>query len=335
MIKLIRISLILILSSIAHAHQHEPTAENPSPLQEVDSPIYPLKLIEGWGATQEGSLTPKMSSTHGGIVVGRDGTVYVSADQGIFAFSPAGKLLRQIEGNASGIHGMTIRVEDGTEYIYAARNNHAEVIKLQTDGTIALRIPFPEESGIQGKYKPTGVAIKPDGNILVADGYGTNMIFEFDPSGKYLSAFGGNSATDIEKFQRPHGISIDTRYTPARILIADREKKRLVHFELDGKFIGEVYTGLRRPCAVSIHDGKVAIAELQGRVTILDQDNQLLGHLGNNPNQEQWAKFKIPASDWQPGVFTAPHGLSWDAEGNLYVQDWNIEGRVSKWVPGK
>ena len=294
-----------------------------------------MVLVPGWGAAEEGKLTPALAATHGGIVVGQDGTIYISANDGIYAFNPEGKLLRQFKENASGIHAMTIRTEGDVEYIYAARNNQSEVIKMQTDGTIVLRIPFPEASGIEGKFKPTAVAIKPDGNILVADGYGTNMIFEFDPTGAYLSSFGGPGMEDIDKFKTPHGITLDTRYEPARILIADREKRRLVHFDLNGEFIGEIFTGLRRPCAVSIHDGKVAIAELQGRVTILDKNNHLLGVIGDNPDPKQWAKFKLPSTDWKPGIFTAPHGLSWDAEGNLYVQDWNIEGRVSKWVPEK
>ena len=34
----------------------------------------------------------------------------------------------------------------------------------------------------------------------------------------------------------------------------------------------------------------------------------------------------------KPGVFTAPHGLCFDAEGNLYVMDWNKTGRLTKLV---
>jgi len=333
--KLILFALFPMLTVTLAAHQHESSPQQQPATETNSAPVYPLQLVSAWGATADNPLTTSIGSTHGGIVVGQDGKVYVSANKGIFVFSQEGKLLRQIEGSAAGIHAMEIRQEGGKEFIYGARNTHAEIIKMQTDGSVVLRIPFPEESGIQGKFKPTSVAVKPNGNILIADGYGTNMIFEFDPAGKYLSAFGGKNDKNIEKFKTPHGISIDSRYNPARILIADREKRRLVHFDLDGKFIGEVFTGLRRPCAVSIFDGKVAIAELQGRVTILGKDNQLLGVVGDNPNQQQWAKFKIPSSDWKPGIFTAPHGLSWDSAGNLYVQDWNVEGRVSKWVPEK
>ena len=213
-------------------------------------------------------------------------------------------------------------------------NNNAEAIKLATSGEILLTLKFPKEAGVKGKFKPTAVAVKPNGNILITDGYGTNMIFEFDPTGKYLSHFGGKNPKVLEKFKTPHGITLDTRYQPARLLISDREKLRLVHFTLDGEFIGEVITGLRRPCAVSINqDGNVAIAELQGRVALLNKDNKLIGVLGDNPVTKQRANFKVPVAEWKEGIFTAPHGLSWDHDGNLYVQDWNMVGRVTKWTP--
>lgn len=32
----------------------------------------------------------------------------------------------------------------------------------------------------------------------------------------------------------------------------------------------------------------------------------------------------------QLGIFTAPHGLSFDQAGNLYVEDWNKTGRITK-----
>ncbi len=257
----------------------------------------------------------------------------MSSSRGIFVFNGSGELLRSIEHSAvSDIHGMTLVEENGTEYIYGARNKQAELLKLKTSGEVVLTIPFPAESGIEGRYIPTAVAVIPNGNILVADGYGTNFIYEFDSMGKYISHFGGKNVETKDKFKTPHGLTVDTRYEPARLLVSDREKRRLVHFSLNGEYIAEVITGLRRPCAVSIRNGFVAIAELEGRVAILNQENALVGVLGDNPNKDQRANFKVAPEDWTEGIFTAPHGLSWDHEGNLYVQDWNQTGRISKWT---
>lgn len=308
-------------------HQHDLAPGNSDKVHySIDTDKTPYHVVSSWGNN------PEIGPTHGGVVVGKAGAIYVSSSRGIFVFNASGELMRSIENPAvSDIHGMTLVEENGTEYIYGARNKSAELIKLKTNGEVVLTVPFPAESGIEGKYMPTAVVVKPNGNILVADGYGTNYIYEFNSEGKYLSHFGGKNMEAKDKFKTPHGLTIDTRYEPARLLVSDREKRRLVHFSLDGEYIAEVITGLRRPCAVSIHKGFVAVAELEGRVAILNRDNELVGVLGDNPDKDQRANFKVAPKDWKEGIFTAPHGLSWDHSGNLYVQDWNQTGRISKW----
>jgi hypothetical protein len=73
-----------------------------------------------------------------------------------------------------------------------------------------------------------------------------------------------------------------------------------------------------------------AVAELQGRVVIVDKAGKVVSTLGDNPDQKQWAQFKLAPEFWQDGIFIAPHGLSFDAQGNLFVQDWNFTGRFTR-----
>lgn len=289
--------------------------------------------VPKWGVKEGDDHDHGMGSTHGGVVVDSNGHIYVSSHNGIFVYDDSGKMLRSHEGDDySDIHSMTLVEEDGQEFIYGARNRNAEIIKMTTTGEISMKVPFPPESGVTGKFMPTAVVVTPDdGRILVADGYGSNVIFEFDASGKYLSSFGGKDDDAPEKFKTPHGLSLDTRYDPVRLLVSDREKRRLAHFDLQGNYIEDLITDLRRPCAVSIQGDYVALAELEGRVLILDKYNAIILKLGDNPDSAEWANFKVAPADWTPGVHTAPHGLSWDAKGNLYVQDWNSSGRVTKW----
>ncbi|MCZ6836231.1 MAG: 6-bladed beta-propeller, partial [Planctomycetota bacterium] len=89
---------------------------------------------------------------------------------------------------------------------------------------------------------------------------------------------------------------------------------------------------LRRPCAMALSDDGdwLAIAELEGRVTILDRDFKVVAHLGDNPNQGHWANNGVPPDAWTEGIFTAPHAVQFDAKGNLYIMDWNASGRISK-----
>ena len=329
-----RLLLITLLPLTCCAHSVLQLPEETSAETSLDSDERPYCVVPGWAAGDNTAPTPAVGTTHGGVVVDKDGLIYVSSSQGIYVFNDAGDLVNSLLGQSyANIHALVIAEESGEEFLYAARNNSAEAIKFKTSGAIVLRLKFPSDAGVTGAFRPTAVAVKPNGNILVADGYGTNMIYEFDREGSYLSHFGGRNETATHKFKTPHGLTLDTRYEPARLLVADREKRRLVHFTLEGEFIEEVITGLRRPCAVSIsNQGLVAIAELEGRVALLDSDNKLMGVLGDNPNKADWANFKVPVEGWKEGIFTAPHGLSWDHQGNLYVQDWNQTGRVTKWV---
>lgn len=306
-----------------------PAIESPAIIAESTS----YKAVANWGIQDGHGHDHGIGSTHGGIVIDDKGEIYISSDEGIFVYNDAGILIRSLTGDThKQIHSLSIVRQDGVQYIYGSRNNHAEVIKMRTNGDVVMRIPYPAESNVDGKFKPTAVAVTPAGKILVADGYGSNYIFQFDSTGNYESRFGGKDAADPAKFVTPHGLAIDQRYDPARLLISDREKRRLVHFDLEGNFIGEVITGLRRPCAVSILKDYVAVAELEGRVIILDKENSVILSLGENHEESQKANYKVNPSQWREGVHTAPHGLSWDANGNLYVQDWNSSGRITKWA---
>jgi hypothetical protein len=81
---------------------------------------------------------------------------------------------------------------------------------------------------------------------------------------------------------------------------------------------------------VSIKGDYAAVAELQGRVVVTDKTGKIVATLGDNPDQKQWAAFKLAPEFWQDGIFIAPHGVAFDAAGNIFVQDWNYIGRLTK-----
>ena len=134
------------------------------------------------------------------------------------------------------------------------------------------------------------------------------------------------------QFNTCHGLAIDNRFGAPRLLVSDRGNRRLVHMDLEGNFIGVYSKGLRLPCMVDIMGDYCAVAELESRVTILDKDGVPVAFLGDNPNKKQWANFGVPPNEFVEGIFTAPHGLCFDKTGNIYVQDWNATGRVTKLV---
>jgi hypothetical protein len=63
---------------------------------------------------------------------------------------------------------------------------------------------------------------------------------------------------------------------------------------------------------------------------ILDKAGKVAATLGDNPDRKQWAAFKLAPEHWRDGIFVAPHGVSFDRDGNLFVQDWNFAGRFTK-----
>lgn len=291
--------------------------------------------VPGWGLGEDGKSV--IGPCHGGVVVDKTGNIYTSANIGVFVFSPEGKVVRRFVGDQyANIHDMKIRDEEEGEFIYGARNANAEGIKFNAEtGDIVLKLPFPKESGLDlQKFSPTAIAVAPNGDIILSDGYASNHIFKFDKTGKYLMHF-GTKGNDLKQFNTAHGMVLDTRYDPPRLLICDRNhqpKGRLLHYDLDGNFIAEVVTGLGMPTSAAVQGDYVSVPDLQGRVVILDKSNTIIAVLGHNPDPAKQVNFNVPQDQWKEGAFSGTHGSYWDKDGNLYVQDWNVSGRIMKLV---
>jgi hypothetical protein len=322
-------ALLALLAALpVHASEKVPPVRMGCGLMTFDT-------VPGWGLRPDG--TSALGPTHGGVAVDKEGNVYVSANKGVVVFSPDGKVVKEYVDEAySNIHDLKIREEGDAEFLYGARNNNAEGIKFHSKtGEIVLKLPFPKESGLDlMKFNPTAITVAPNGDIFLADGYASNHIFKFDKTGKYLMHFGSHG-NDLEQFNTCHGMCLDTRYDPPRLLICDRNhtpKGRLLHYDLDGKFIEEVITGLGMPTSAAVQGDYVSVPDLHGRVVILDKSNTIMAVLGHNPDPAKGRNFNIPQDQWVEGVFSGTHGSYWDKDGNLYVQDWNVSGRIMKLV---
>ena len=304
----------------------------PAPVR-MGSGAMTFDTVPGWGLRPDGNSA--LGSTHGGVAVDEAGNIYTSANAGVFVFSPEGTVVQSyLGGDYTSLHDIEIRKEGDQEFVYGARNQAAEGIKFNAhSGEVVLKLPLPEEAGLgQVKFSPTAITVAPNGDIYLSNGYATNHIFKFDKNGKYVMHF-GKKGNGMEEFNTAHGMTLDTRYEPARLLICDRNhqpKGRLLHYSLEGDFIGEVVTGLGMPTSVSVQGDYVSVPDLHGRLVVLNKSNTIVAVLGHNPDPAKGRSFNVPQDQWIEGVFSGTHGSCWDADGNLYVQDWNVAGRIMK-----
>ena len=272
-----------------------------------------------------------IGNLHGEVDVDSKGMIYLSVegDNGsLQGFKPDGSYSHSVPNMPKTLHGFVIK----DDFIYASVLGEGRVIKATLDGKIVLEIPqgaFPKEKFGPKGLKLTSVDVAPNGDIFVVDGYGIDWIYVFDSKGNLKHSFGGRD--EPYNLYNCHKIFIDPRYDEPRILCCDRVNLRLVHLTLDGKVIGEYATGLRRPSSASFHDDLVVIAEIAGRVTVLDKEGNIVSQLGTNDTPSEINTSKTTPEQWKEGVVTSPHGVAFDNRGNILVTEWNRIGRVLRW----
>jgi hypothetical protein len=284
------------------------------------------------GKTQIGNM-------HGDVAVSSAGEVYVSVQDpqgGIQVYADDGTYVRTIASAPPDFHGFVIRLQSDGEFIYAARMRGQEALKMTLTGSIVQTLPasaIPEEFKNRNAQTGasnvifTGIAVAPNGDIYVTDGYASDYIHRFSSRGTYLSSFGGKK--EPYGFSTLHKIAIDTRFQPARIIGTDRANNRVVHLSLDGAFLGVVARDLLLPAAVAISGDHAIVGELNGRVTILDKAGAIAARLGANTG-EGVGSNKLPPDQWKTGLFLSPHGVALNARGDLFVSEFSAFGRVHR-----
>jgi mono/diheme cytochrome c family protein len=289
--------------------------------------------VPGWLQLPEGQA--ELGNTHGEIVVDRAGNLHLNTDteQAVMVFAPDGRFLRSWGAEfANGLHGMQLVEEDGEEFLYFVHFGRHEFVKATLAGEIVWCMGYPEESGKYAsaeEFRPTSIAVAPDGGFFVADGYGQHWVHQYDAQRRWVRSFGG-PGSEPGRFQTPHGVWVDTRSAEPVLVVADRENGRLQRFDLEGRLLGVVEGMLRRPCKIQQQGEHLVIPDLAGRVTILDGQDELVAHLGDNPDPGLRAKNDVDREAWIDGEFLAPHSATWDARGDLYVMDWNLHGRITR-----
>lgn len=267
----------------------------------------------------------------------------------IFVFDKDGKFVRAF-GNflQGGGHGIEVREEGGQEFIYTCGYQQVKAFaKLTLTGEIVWLNHAPLKSGVyaeeeatqprkvwgRDRFLPTNFAFLPGTeDFLLVDGYGAFYIHRYDKDGNYQKSFGGPGDGN-GKFATPHGIWIDNRPgREARIVIADRAHHTLQYLTLEGDYI-ETITGFGLPANMDTKDNLLLVPELHARVSLLDEKNQVVAHLGDDVKRvtaKDGGGIRGDESKWLPGKFVHPHDACFDAEGNIFVAEWVATGRITK-----
>ncbi|MSR43265.1 MAG: hypothetical protein EXS19_04420 [Pedosphaera sp.] len=295
------------------------------------------KATADWIKLPEGR--PQLGNMHGDIAVSSKGEVFVSTQDpkaAVQVYSADGKFVRNVADAPSDFHGFIIKKEADGEFIYGPRLGGQTILKLTLDGKKVMTIlasAIPEEFKNKDKdgksfVRLTGMDVAPNGDLYVVDGYSTSYIHRFDKTGKHIKSFGGKKAP--YNFTTLHKIAVDTRFTPIRIIACDREAMRVVHVSIDGEFLGVVAKDLLAPAAITVQGDYALVGEIRGAVSVLDKEGKIVARLGLNTEKGETGTNATPPAKWRLGFVTAPHGVAFNAKGDVFVAEYSTAGRVHR-----
>ena len=277
---------------------------------------YKYELVDGWPKLPEGWVFSMVSDAavdskgrifaftrgiHPVIVFDKEGNFVTSWGYGDFGVSP--HLISQS-------HGIFIGPDDEV-YLTDAWQHIVRRYTLLGD--------LEREWGTRGvagvtyhkrEYNmPTGVALGPEGEIYVGDGYGNRLVHKYSKEGEHLLAW-GEAGSGPGEFAVVHNIGCDKT---GRVIVCDRENNRIQIFDPDGKHM-ETWTDVVAPGDVWITDDNMIYVVEQGagsRVSVWTPEGERLSRFSGAENN---------------GIIQSAHGLCVDDEGSIYVAEIGAPG---------
>lgn len=170
--------------------------------------------------------------------------------------------------------------------------------------------------------RPTSVALSPEGDIYVTDGYCNCRVHKFSPDGRLLMSW-GEPGVGPGQFHLVHGVCVDP---DGIVYVGDRMNSRVQVFSPTGEFITQ-WNDTYQPNDLYLDgEGHLFIAEIgyradlpmtgplpapedsYSRVTIRNLKGEILASVTNSDPKA-------------PGGFLSAHGVRVDSHGDLYVSE--------------
>ncbi len=228
-------------------------------------------------------------------------------DPPIVIFDRNGKYLNSWgSGMFIDAHGIYLSADD---HIYLGNRDAHTVVKCTLDGKVVMTLGTEEKPAFQEPFNhPADIAVAPNGDIYVADGYANSRVHRFKANGDLILSWGSPGKGPGE-FSVPHGVWVDKN---EKVYVADREHGRVQIFTPEGEFIDQWTDFFRATDIYMDADGAVYVTDLVPRLSVFDGNSGKMIARGRP-------------------VLNTPHSLYGDSHGDLYVAE-PTEQRLTKLV---
>jgi len=260
--------------------------------------------------------------------------LFTRADPPIQVYDSSGKFIRAWGQGAIG-SAHYIRFDPQGNVWVADTGNHV-VMQFTPQGKLLKTLGTKGKAGDDPTHlnKPTDMAITPNGDVFVSDGYGNRRVAHFDRNGRFVKAW-GKQGTGPGEFDFPHSIVVDSK---GLLYVADRSNVRVQVFDQDGKFLDQ-WRNLLVPWGLWVtKDDEIWAC---GSSPMARPE---MGYLGCPPKDQVFMKFNtagkllelwtVPKGEdgkEQVGEVNWLHAIAVDSHGDIYVGD--IRGaRAQKFV---
>src|SRR5687767_128331 len=198
------------------------------------------------------------------------------------------------EGLFQSAHSVTI---DAQGALWVTDSAAHVVHKLSPDGRVLMTLGKKGVAGDNASRdlfnQPNHVALAPNGDIYVSDGYVNARVVHFSRDGRFVRIIGGVKGSQPGQLQLPHGVALDSK---GRVLVNDSDNKRVSVFDKDGKFVESWPFPSRGGIAVAADD----------TVYISDVNAGIVNIVKNGKRIDSVAAERA-------------HGMGIDTDGSIYV----------------
>jgi sugar lactone lactonase YvrE len=198
------------------------------------------------------------------------------------------------DGLFESAHSVTI---DSQGFLWASDSAAHVIHKFSPDGRLLMTLG---KRGVAGDNtsrdlfnQPNHVAIAPNGDIYVSDGYQNARVVHFSGSGQFVRIIGGGKGSQPGQLQLPHGVALDSK---GRILVNDSDNQRVTVFDKEGRFV-ETWPFPSRGGIAVASDDTVYVSDVNVGIVNIVKDGKLLGSVSAD----------------------RAHGMGIDTDGSIYV----------------